>query len=159
MVHLQVRQNGTDTRQYRRQGRGILVCAVLALILMAFLAGCISQPLQTHTLKEEYADQIAVAENVTSAVGASVTRVNLALRDAAKTIAEDPTNETLVHQVFGSLYLKYTSVKALMIVDTEKRITLVEPTANPFMSSLLNVTIEDPYFTYSAYSPPVTLVD
>ena len=96
---------------------------------------------------------------LTSAVGASVTRVNLALRDAAKTIAEDPTNETLVHQVFGSLYLKYTSVKALMIVDTEKRITLVEPTANPFMSSLLNVTIEDPYFTYSAYSPPVTLVD
>lgn len=46
-----------------------------------------------------------------------------------------------------------------MVVDTEKRITLVEPKANPFMSSLLNVTIEDPYFTYSAYSPPVTLVD
>ena len=90
MVHLQVRRNGTDTRQYRRHGRGILVCAVLALILMAFSAGCISQPLQTHTLKEEYADQIAVAENLTSAVGASVTRVNLALRDAAKTIAEDP---------------------------------------------------------------------
>lgn len=159
MVHLQVRRNGTDTRQYRRHGRGILVCAVLALTLMAFSAGCISQPLQTHSLEEEYADQLAVAENLTRAVGVSVTMANLALQDAAKTIAEDPTNETLVHQVFGSLYLKYTSVKALMIVDTEKRITLVEPTANPFMSSLLNVTIEDPHFTYSANSPPLTLVD
>lgn len=141
------------------KGRRVLFSTVLVLVLVIFSAGCVSQPSQNLTLEDEYAEQLAVAQNLTKIVGAVLTDANLGLQNAARTIAEDPTNETLVHQVFGSLYLKYSSLNSLLVVDTEKRIVQVEPKANPSVSAYQNVTITDPYFTFSADSPPLTLVD
>ncbi len=130
---------------------------VILVVLILFSAGCINQPPQEPTLEEKYADQIAAAENLTKVVGEYLANGNMGLREAADIIAEDPSNETLVDQVFDDIYSTYTSVKAFIVVDTEKRVIDVCPAGNPLVTPYLGVTIDDPYFTYSADSPTITM--
>ena len=91
---------------------------------------------------------------MTSVVEEYLTNCNLALREAADVIAEDPSNETLVDQVFGDIYSTYTSVKAFLVADANKRVIDVCPAGNPIITPYIGVTIDDPYFTYSADSRP-----
>ena len=126
---------------------------------MLFTAGCINQPPQEPSLEEKYADQITAAENLTKLIGDRTTNLSLDLREAAKIIAEDPANETLVDQEFTDLYLSYHSLKAFMIVDTTGRIIDACPAGTPILTSHIGITIQDPHFTYSADSPDLTIIE
>ena len=138
---------------------GIVLLLAMLLILALFSAGCISQPPQPQSLEEKYADQMTAAENLTKIMEEHLLNGSLSLRGAADTIAEDPTNETLVDQVFTDIYTEFNSVTAFIVVDAKKRIIDICPAGNPGLTPYLGVTISDPDFNYSAQSPAVSVVD
>ena len=147
----------SKTRAQRKRTGYRTVLPLAILVVLILFSGCINQPPQEPALEEEYADQITAAKNLTNIVGEHLANGNMALREAADIIAEDPSNETLVDQVFDDIYSTYTSVKAFIVVDTEKRVIDVRPVGNPIFTRYVGGTIEDPSFTYSADSPTITM--
>lgn len=139
------------------RGCGVVLLLAALLILTVSLAGCISQPEQEPSLEEKYADQLAAAENLTNIVGAYLVNGSQALRKAADIIAEDPTNETLVDQIFADIYTTYTSVKYFLVVNPEKQIIDAYPAENQIITPYISVMVKNPALTYSADSPAITM--
>lgn len=120
---------------------GIVLFCLLLLILGA---GCINNEERQPTLEETYADQLTAAQHLKENLTESIQREVGSLPLAAKNIAVDPANQSLVYQEFTNLYLQHEWLRSLVVVDEHNVITAIYPDGSTDLMTSIGDTIPVP---------------